>query len=352
MSDPAFTESAGPDTIRRQPAVSGPGFTPMSPRPAAAELRAVVLDTVAKLPHLPGVYRYFDADDNVLYVGKARDLKKRVSSYFQKTLTGPRIAMMVERIARLETTVTRTEAEALLLENNLIKALAAALQHSVSRRQVVSLSEDHRPGRFPRMAYYRGAVDKQAISTSARFQVRGRCTESSRSCRRCSSCAPARTPCSPTARGLACCIRSTAAAPRASSAISEEDYARDVENAARFCAAARAKCWRNWSRRCMRFAARTQVRTGGGGAQPDERLVHACCISRAWRSAAMRDIDILAVVVQGGRACVNLAMVRGGRHLGDSAYFPAHVDDSRRQRTDESIDVRSAESIHGAALHR
>lgn len=74
------------------------------------------------IPHQPGVYKYFDAADNILYVGKAKDLRKRVSSYFSKTFTGYKTHELVQRIHRLEFTVVDTEQDAFFLENALIKA--------------------------------------------------------------------------------------------------------------------------------------------------------------------------------------------------------------------------------------
>ena len=346
--------------------------TQIVPIPAAApgdgEARLKLLAEVAALPNMPGVYRWFDAQGGLLYVGKARNLKKRVSSYLHKEHGGTRIGHMVSRIARLETTVVRSEAEALLLENNLIKTLDPRFNilfrddKSYPYLKITGMpapaagAAGGRPtegpsaasaSMFPRMAYFRGAVDKkhryfgpypnawavkQTIQLMQKvFRLRT-CEDTvfshrSRPCllyqiERCSG--P--------------CVK----------LVSPEDYARDVNDAERFLRGEPQAVVEDLQSKMMvaaealEFEKAAALRDRIGSLS---RVLHQQSVEASSLSAADKDVDILAVKVAGGRACVNLAMVRGSRHLGDRAYFPTHVDDGAALHADEAEDDDQAPGV-------
>ena len=266
----------------------------------------------------PGVYRMFDAEARLLYVGKAKNLKKRLSSYFRKTGLAPKTAALVAKIARIETTVTANETEALLLEQTLIKASRPPyniLLRDDKSYPYVLLSE----GDFPRLSLHRGgkkakgryfgpypsagAIRESLNLLQKTFMVR-QCEDSyfdnrTRPClqyqiKRCKG------PCV----GL----------------VEPAEYAEDVRRSVMFLEG-RSNALADELSGAMETAAQALEFERAAELRDQMALLRRVQDQQSMEGGS-GDVDVVAAIVNPGGACVHLISVRGGRVLGSKNFFP------------------------------
>ena len=275
------------------------------------------------LPNLPGVYRMINAADEVIYVGKAKDLKKRVSSYFNKNLPSPRTRLMVSNVVNIETTVTRSEAEALLLENNLIKGLMPrynVLFRDDKSYPYIALTNDT----FSRLAFHRGAQRKgsqyfgpfpNSLAVRESIQLlqkvfKLRTCENTVFANRSRPCLQHQI-----ARCTAPCV----------GLIAEDDYRNDVHQAALFLQGKTNEVIDTLGSQ-MNMAAANQEYEMAGVFRDRMQALRQVQAKQFVSDFNVSDADVIAGAELQGQHCINLVMIRGGRHLGDRSYMPKNTD--------------------------
>lgn len=282
------------------------------------------------LPTLPGVYRMLNQAGEVIYVGKAKDLKKRVASYFNKNIPSPRTRMMVAQIANIETTVTHSEAEALLLENNLIKGLLPRyniLFRDDKSYPYITLTDDA----YPRLAFHRGVQKKghqyfgpfpNAVAVRESIQLMQkvfllRTCENSVFANRSRPCLQYQIE-----RCTAPCVNH----------ISEEDYRRDVGHAVMFLQGREQAVMESLAEKMLQ-AAESQNYELAALFRDRMQSLRQVQAKQFVSDFNVADADIIAGAEHQHAQCVNLVMIRGGRHLGDKSFFPKNCEGAELTET-------------------
>ncbi|WP_337052287.1 excinuclease ABC subunit UvrC [Pseudoxanthomonas sp. USHLN014] len=272
----------------------------------------------ASLSTAPGVYRMYAADDTLLYVGKARALRNRVGSYFNNAPRNPRTLAMISQIARMDVTVTRTEAEALLLENQLIKSLSprynVALRDDKSYPYVLLTSEE-----FPRIAFHRGpraiagryfgpyasagAVRDTLNLMQKLFRIRN--CEDSVFRNRTRPCLQYQI-----GRCTAPCVE----------LVGQAEYDQSVHRASLFLGGRSDELSDELTAEMERAAEKLDFEEAARLRDLLKRL--RGMQSRQYVDGHAADLDALACAMQGSTACVLLLAFRDGRNLGTRAFYP------------------------------
>lgn len=272
---------------------------------------------LSTLTHRPGVYRMIGAEGQVLYVGKAKDLAKRVSSYFTRA-SNKRIALMVSQIANIEITVTHTEAEALILENNLIKTHKPrynVLLRDDKSYPYIFLSADE----FPRLGFHRGARSHKGryfgpYPSSGAVRETLKLLQKLFPVRQCedSYYANRSRPCLQyqIERCTAPCV----------GFVTPERYAQDVRDIELFLDGRASDVVDRWVDKMEKAAESLEYEEAAK--LRDQIAALKTVQEKQYVSGERGDLDIVAVAAKQGVACIQLFLVRHGHNLGNKTLYP------------------------------
>ena len=281
---------------------------------------------IKKFPNLPGIYRMMNGKNEIIYIGKAKDIKKRVASYFGKNHSSPRTKMMVSNIHSIEFTVTNTEAEALILENNLIR-------NHMPRYNVIFRDDKSYPylkisgDQFPRISFHRGIQKKDqnyfgpfpnspAVRDSIKLLQKVfllRTCENSVFRNRSRPCMEHQIQ-----RCSAPCVN----------LISEHDYKEDIDQAMLFLNGKDTKVINSLSEKMSYFAEKNEFERAAVFRDRIQSL-RQVRLKQFVSDFSENDADIIAIEEKAGIYCVNLVMIRNSKHLGDKSFFPKGAVDSQ-----------------------